>query len=59
MRKVKLLLMVVEYCVLPLLGTVTEAQQLAYELLHQITWQGVEFRTDIAYRAIEREQENK
>ncbi len=32
------------------------AQQTAYELLHQISWQGVEFRTDIAYRAIEREQ---
>ena len=44
-------------CATALGNTVTEAQQLAYELLHQITWQGVEFRTDIAYRAIEREQE--
>ena len=43
-------------CATALGNTVTEAQQLAYELLHQITWQGVEFRTDIAYRAIEREQ---
>jgi len=43
-------------CATALGNTVTEAQQAAYELLHQITWQGVEFRTDIAYRAIEREQ---
>ncbi len=43
-------------CATALGNTVTEAQQLAYELLHQISWQGVEFRTDIAYRAIEREQ---
>ena len=45
-------------CATALGNTVTEAQKLAYELLHQITWQGVEFRTDIAYRAIEREQNN-
>jgi phosphoribosylamine--glycine ligase len=45
-------------CATALGNSVTEAQQTAYELLHQITWQGVEFRTDIAYRAIEREQEN-
>ena len=43
-------------CATALGNTVTEAQQLAYELLHQISWQGVEFRTDIAYRAIAREQ---
>ncbi len=43
-------------CATALGNSVTEAQQSAYELLHQITWQGVEFRTDIAYRAIEREQ---
>ncbi len=43
-------------CATALGNTVTEAQQAAYELLHQVTWQGVEFRTDIAYRAIEREQ---
>ena len=43
-------------CATALGNTVTEAQQAAYELLHQITWLGVEFRTDIAYRAIEREQ---
>jgi len=45
-------------CATALGNTVTEAQQLAYELLHQVTWQGVEFRTDIAYRAIAREQQN-
>ena len=45
-------------CATALGNTVTEAQQRAYELLHQISWQGVEFRTDIAYRAIAREQEN-
>ncbi len=43
-------------CATALGNTVTEAQQLAYELLNQVTWRGVEFRTDIAYRAIEREQ---
>ena len=45
-------------CATALGNTVTEAQQGAYELLHQISWQGVEFRTDIAYRAIAREQQN-
>jgi phosphoribosylamine--glycine ligase len=44
-------------CATALGDTVTEAQQNAYKLLHQISWQGVEFRTDIAYRAIAREQE--
>jgi len=43
-------------CATALGDTVTSAQKAAYELLHQITWQGVEFRTDIAYRAIAREQ---
>lgn len=43
-------------CATALGDNVTSAQKAAYELLHQITWQGVEFRTDIAYRAIEREQ---
>ncbi|MBU2892788.1 phosphoribosylamine--glycine ligase [Colwellia sp. D2M02] len=45
-------------CATALGNTVTQAQQAAYELLHQVTWQGVEFRTDIAYRAIAREQAN-
>lgn len=38
------------------LGTsVSEAQAAAYELVHQIHWDNVYFRTDIAYRAIARE----
>ena len=43
-------------CATALGETVTSAQQAAYELLHQISWNNVEFRTDIAYRAIVREQ---
>ncbi len=43
-------------CATALGESVTAAQKAAYELLHQISWQGVEFRTDIAYRAIAREQ---
>ena len=43
-------------CATALGETVTLAQQAAYELLHQISWNNVEFRTDIAYRAIAREQ---
>lgn len=38
------------------LGTsVSEAQQEAYKVLHQISWDKVYFRNDIAYRAIARE----
>ena len=43
-------------CATALGNTVTEAQQSAYELVKEIDWKGVEYRTDIAYRAIEREQ---
>lgn len=43
-------------CATALGHSVTDAQKLAYELLHQIRWKDVSFRTDIAYRAIEREQ---
>jgi phosphoribosylamine--glycine ligase len=43
-------------CATALGNTVTQAQELAYELLNQISWKDVQFRTDIAYRAIEREQ---
>jgi phosphoribosylamine--glycine ligase len=43
-------------CATALGNNVTQAQQAAYKLLQQISWQGVEYRTDIAYRAIEREQ---
>ena len=35
--------------------TVTEAQKEAYKAVNQISWNGVEFRTDIAFRAIARE----
>ncbi|TRX57809.1 phosphoribosylamine--glycine ligase [Thalassomonas sp. M1454] len=42
-------------CATALGNTVTEAQKAAYELLHQISWEEVQFRTDIAYRAIARE----
>jgi phosphoribosylamine--glycine ligase len=42
-------------CATAIGNNVTQAQQSAYELLKQISWPGVEYRTDIAYRAIERE----
>ncbi|WP_426369589.1 phosphoribosylamine--glycine ligase [Pseudocolwellia sp. HL-MZ7] len=44
-------------CATALGNTVTEAQEKAYTLLNQISWKDVQFRTDIAYRAIEREQQ--
>ncbi|PCI58452.1 MAG: phosphoribosylamine--glycine ligase [Gammaproteobacteria bacterium] len=43
-------------CATALGNTVTQAQQAAYELVKQISWQDMFYRTDIAYRAIEREQ---
>jgi phosphoribosylamine--glycine ligase len=43
-------------CATALGNTVTEAQKSAYELLNEISWKNVQFRTDIAYRAISREQ---
>ena len=43
-------------CATALGHSVTEAQKRAYSLLNEINWDGVEFRTDIAYRAIAREQ---
>lgn len=43
-------------CATALGENVTQAQQKAYELLNQISWDKVQFRTDIAYRAIAREQ---
>lgn len=42
-------------CCTALGGTVTEAQQLAYDLVNRISWDNVYFRTDIAHRAIKRE----
>ena len=43
-------------CATALGNTVTEAQQAAYDLVDAIHWDDVYFRTDIAYRAIAREQ---
>ncbi|MDO6445113.1 phosphoribosylamine--glycine ligase [Colwellia sp. 1_MG-2023] len=43
-------------CATALGQSVTDAQKAAYELLHEISWEDVQFRTDIAYRAIAREQ---
>ena len=42
-------------CVTALGDTVTDAQARAYELLKQVSWKDAYFRTDIAYRAIARE----
>jgi len=44
-------------CATALGYSVTEAQQQAYQLVNQISWPGCSFRTDIAYRAIAREQQ--
>lgn len=43
-------------CATALGDTVTEAQQNAYALAREIHWEDVYMRTDIAYRAIAREQ---
>ncbi|MCL1143721.1 phosphoribosylamine--glycine ligase [Shewanella gaetbuli] len=43
-------------CATALGNTVTEAQKAAYGLVEAIHWDDVYFRTDIAYRAIAREQ---
>ena len=42
-------------CAVGLGHSVTEAQAIAYELVNTISWDNVYFRTDIGYRAIERE----
>ncbi|MGO2089559.1 MAG: phosphoribosylamine--glycine ligase [Oceanisphaera sp.] len=44
-------------CATALGKTVTEAQANAYAVTKQIRWQGVFYRHDIAYRAIEREKQ--
>ncbi|WP_394176983.1 phosphoribosylamine--glycine ligase [Thalassotalea litorea] len=44
-------------CATALGNSVTEAQLSAYQLLQEISWQGMSYRTDIAYRAIARESE--
>lgn len=43
-------------CATALGNSVTEAQASAYKLTHQIQWDDVYYRDDIAYRAIEREK---
>ena len=43
-------------CATALGNSVTEAQKLAYKQLAQIQWADAFYRTDIAYRAIEREE---
>ncbi|MEP2651701.1 MAG: phosphoribosylamine--glycine ligase [Paraglaciecola sp.] len=43
-------------CATALGNTVTEAQKNAYELVKTISWDGMFYRDDIAYRAIAREQ---
>ena len=43
-------------CATALGTTVTEAQANAYKVAEQIKWQGMFYRHDIAYRAIEREK---
>ena len=45
-------------CATALGHTVLEAQQKAYELAKQVSWNGLFYRTDIGYRAIAREQNN-
>lgn len=42
-------------CVTALGMNVSEAQQYAYEAINQIKWDGMFYRTDIGYRAIDRE----
>jgi len=42
-------------CATALGSSVTEAQSRAYELVNQITWDDVYYRTDIGYRAVARE----
>jgi phosphoribosylamine--glycine ligase len=43
-------------CATALGNTVTEAQQAAYALTSPIHWKQVYFRTDIGYRAVQREK---
>jgi phosphoribosylamine--glycine ligase len=43
-------------CAVGLGDNVTEAQQTAYKLANQISWQGMSYRHDIGHRAIAREK---
>lgn len=42
-------------CAVALGDSVTEAQKKAYELVEKISWKDVYYRTDIGYRAVQRE----
>ncbi len=46
-------------CATALGNSVTQAQKLAYQQVKQIDWKQVYYRNDIAYRAIEREQQHQ
>jgi phosphoribosylamine--glycine ligase len=43
-------------CCVALGDTAADAQREAYRLVDQIDWKGAYFRTDIGYRAVERER---
>ncbi|MFT5574392.1 MAG: phosphoribosylamine--glycine ligase [Cryomorphaceae bacterium] len=42
-------------CVTALGDNVTQAQELAYQAINKISWDGIFFRSDIGYRAVSRE----
>lgn len=46
-------------CATALGDTVAEAQQRAYDLVREINWDNVYYRTDIGYRAVAREETNE
>ena len=44
-------------CAVALGNSVTEAQNLAYQVVNKISWNNIYYRTDIGHRAIKREQQ--
>jgi phosphoribosylamine---glycine ligase len=46
-------------CAVGLGDTVHSAQQAAYRLADAIQWEGIQFRRDIGYRAVAREQSRR
>jgi phosphoribosylamine--glycine ligase len=46
-------------CAVGLGATVLEAQQQAYKLAGAISWDGLQYRHDIGYRAVAREQNKR
>ncbi|GFE88200.1 phosphoribosylamine--glycine ligase [Steroidobacter agaridevorans] len=46
-------------CAVGLGNTVSDAQKAAYALCDKISWNGVQYRRDIGYRAVQREQPKK